>query len=269
MGIELREIEVAGLSRKFQLRTTLPKERAAQVVECVKQHGVLQVPRIDANGNVVLGDVPVWAARAAGQPKIAALVDDREVTEAEALRLQLCEDLQSVPLKPTERASGFKRLMALENCSASEVAASVGAKACSISRLFKIVELEPEFLELVDAGTLGESKAYELSLMTPAERLSLLPAIKKGTVTRDDLMALRQGTSGVASGGEPRTQQTVKVILEGGRTVTVRGPDLDMKEYIGAIETLLRSAKKAMSRGLDLDGFARAAKRKKDTLATG
>ena len=216
--------------------------------------------RVDAKGNILVGDVQIWGARAAGQETIAALVEDREMTEAEALRLQLSEHVQNVSLKLTEEAQGFKRLMELDSCSASEAAASVGANGPKLSRLFKIVEMEPECLELVDA--LGESKAYQLALMTPEERLSLLPAIKRGKLTRDDLIAMRK-TASNENKDNGTSGKTVKVVLDEGPIVTVRGDGLDMDGYIGAIETLLRRAKKAKARGLGLRDFARAARSKR------
>lgn len=261
MGRELRRIDVTKVNRQHQLRKSLPKERGAEVVASIKQNGVLHPPLFDAKLNVVLGDVQIWGSRAAGEDTVLAFVEDREVTELEALRLQLSEDVQSVPLRLTEKAKGFKRMMELAQCSAKDAAASTGASSASVSRLLKVSELEPEYLELVDVG-LGESKAYELSLMTAEERLALLPAVKQGKLTRDDLIAMRKTASGGTKGiGKPG--KTVKVVLDEGPIVTVRGAGLDMDGYIGAIETLLRRAKKAKARGLGLSDFVRAAKSKK------
>lgn len=262
MGRELRRIDAARLNRRHQLHKSLPKERAAEVVASIKQSGVLHPPLVDANLNVVLGDVQIWGARAAGEETVLAFVEDREVTELEALRLQLSEDVQSVPLRLTEKAQGLKRIMELAQCSAKDAAASTGASSASVSRILKVSELESDFLELADAGLLGESNAYQLALMTLEERLSLLPAIKEGKLTRDDLIAMRKTASG-GTKDNGKAGKTVKVVLDEGPIVTVRGDGLDMDGYIGAIETLLRRAKKAKARGLGLSDFARAVRTKK------
>jgi ParB/RepB/Spo0J family partition protein len=263
MGIEYREIQITEIGRRYQVRKSVPKDRGAEIVASIKQHGVLQPLRVDASGQLILGDVQAWGARAAGQKMIAALVEDKELTEVEALCLQLSEDVQYIPLKPTEKADAFGRLMELTQYSASEAAASVGTSIATLSRLQAIAGLEEVFRELVDGGRLGVSKAYELSLMTPEDRIALLPAIKSGELTRDDLQAVRKSSLGTTGEEQTTSPTRVKVVLDGGRTVTVQAAELDMEGYIDAIGTLLRKAKRAQARGLVLGDFARAVRAEK------
>ena len=267
MGLELREMDIVDVKREFQTQRSISKERGAEVVESIKRHGVLHPPRIDAKGQLVLGDVQLWGARAAGETKIGVLVEDREITELDALRLSLSEDVQTIGLKISEKAQRFKRLMELEQCSASEAAASVGTSNATVSRLFAIAALEEPFRELADSGRLGVKKAYELSLMKPEERLALLPAIEKGELSREDLHAARKSGSGVARKPGSGSSKRVKVVLDGNRTVIVQGAELDMDAYIDAIGTLLREAKKAQARGVLLQDFARDVRGKKTASA--
>ena len=44
MGVEYREIELAGVNRRFQLRKSLSKEQGAEVVESIKRNGVVHAP---------------------------------------------------------------------------------------------------------------------------------------------------------------------------------------------------------------------------------
>ena len=258
MAMELREMSCAELKRTFQLRKSIPKEQGTAAIESVRQNGVLHPPYVDANGELIAGDVQAWAVQKAGEQSITALVDDEAMLEEEAVLAQLAEDVQHIRLKPTETARGFERVIALRQCSASEVAASVGTSDADVTRHRAILTLEQVFQDLIDSGQVGVSKGYELSLMSPEQRMTLLPQLRNGELTRADLVAARKPASATK---EPRSLASAKrltAVLDGGRSVTVQAAELDLAGFISATKEALRRAQRAESRGVDLEGFVRA-----------
>jgi ParB/RepB/Spo0J family partition protein len=265
MGMKFQEMSFAEISKPFQRKKSIAKEKAAELVESIKRHGLVRPPVVDAKGQLVLGDVQLWAAQAAGLSTVPVLVDDREVSEVDVLKFVLAEDTQTLTLKPSEKVEYFKRLMELTSCSASEAAAATGTSSATVSRLFAIAGLESEFRDLVDAGQLGISKAYQLTLMKPEERMALLPGLRDGLVTRSELAEAR-GTQ-EESRQARNTVTKVKVVLDEGRTVIVKANQLDMAGYVEVISVLLRKARQAQARGVVLDDFVKMAGKAKKQKA--
>jgi hypothetical protein len=257
--VELRQFALADAKRTNVVQKTIPKGRAAEVVTSVKKVGIACPPRIDASGQVILGGAAMWAAQKNGEVTAMVLVEDHEVCLVESLRLQLADAVQRVPLRLTEEVAAVERLMELEQCGASKVSESVGLDDARISKQRKIVaELEAEVVELIDNGTVPFTVGYALTFLAPEKRAELLPRLRRGTVTRDEVVALRSGKVQEAIAASPCTGKRLTAVLDGGRAVTVLASDLTMDGFIDTLREVLKRAQRAQARGVDLKGFARA-----------
>ena len=258
MAMKLQEVNPATLKRTHQLRKSIPKEEGIAAIESVKANGLLHVPYVDVQGELIAGDVLAWAAQKAGQEKIPVLVEDTAITEEAALQAQLGEDAQYIPLKATDRARGFERLLTLKGCPASEVAAYVGTSDADITRHRSVLALEQPFQDLVDSGKLGVSKAYELSLLSPEQRMALLPQLRNGELTRAEIVAARKPASATKEPESSASPKRLTAVLAGSRSVTVQADELDLDAFIETVREVLKRAQRAQARGVDLQGFARA-----------
>ena len=258
MAKSLREMSPAGGKCTYQLHKSIPKEQGIAAIESVKQNGLAQPPHVDANMEFIQGGVQAWLAQKAGLETITVLVEDRVVTEQEAIRAQVAEDVQHIRLKPTEKAAGLNRLIELMQCTASEVAAYVGTSDADITRHRALLTLEQPFQELVCSDRLGVSKAYELSLMSPAERMALLPQLKNGELTRAEIVAARKPGSATKESESSASPKRLTAVLAGSRSVTVQAEQLDLDAFIETVREVLKRAQRAQARGVDLQGFARS-----------
>ncbi|HEY4310172.1 MAG TPA: hypothetical protein VGN12_12035 [Pirellulales bacterium] len=258
MAMKLQEVNPATLKRTHQLRKSIPKEEGTAAIESVKANGLLHLPYIDSQGELIAGDVLAWAAQKAGEEVIPVLVDETAITEEEALRAQLGEDAQYIPLKVTDRARGFERLMELRSCTATEVAVYVQTSDADVTRHRSILTLEQPFQDLADSGKLGISKLYELSLMSSEERTALLPQLRNGELTRADIVAARKPASGPKDIDSSASPKRLTAVLAGSRSVTVQADELDLDAFIETVREVLKRAQRAQARGVDLQGFVRA-----------
>lgn len=106
-------------------------ERLQELTDSVKVHGILQpllvrpVEREDgAQYELVCGHRRFSAAAAAGLEKVPAVV--REMTDAQALEVQVIENLQRDDLHPLEEAEGYARLITHHGYTVEGLAAKVG-----------------------------------------------------------------------------------------------------------------------------------------------
>ncbi len=142
----------------------------AELVESVKQHGVLQPvllrpwpaekkpPKGTApQYELVAGERRWRAATTAGLVEIPALV--RDLMDAEALEIQVIENLQRSDLHPLEEAEGYEQLMKVHSYTAEDLAAKVGKSKGYVYARLKLCALVPEARKAFHEGKLNPSTA--------------------------------------------------------------------------------------------------------------
>jgi ParB/RepB/Spo0J family partition protein len=147
-------------------RKTFDKAAMAELVESVKQHGVLQPVLLRYMGKpgdhpgqyeLVAGERRWRAAKDAGLEQIPALV--RELGDAEVLEIQVIENLQRADLHPLEEAEGYEQLMKLHGYGAEDLAAKVGKSKAYVYARLKLCALVPEARKAFLADKLNPSTA--------------------------------------------------------------------------------------------------------------
>jgi ParB/RepB/Spo0J family partition protein len=131
----------------------------SELTATVKRHGVVQplVVRETKQGlEVVAGARRFRAAKKAGLKEVPVTV--RELTDEQALEVQLVENLQREDLHPLEEAEAFHQLHLLGK-SYDEVADEVGRARTSVYERVKLLELSPPARKAFTTGRLTAATA--------------------------------------------------------------------------------------------------------------
>ena len=139
----------------------------AELVESVREHGVLQpvlVRPIGDNWELVAGHRRLAAAREVGLTEIPATV--RVLSNAEALELQLIENLQRADLHPLEEAHGYVQLLR-QNYDTAKIAARIGRSVAYVYDRLKLLALTKPAQKLFREGRFTAGHAVLLARLSP------------------------------------------------------------------------------------------------------
>lgn len=161
----------------------------------VKTHGVLTpimarplpITRTDVKFckfEIVYGERRTRAALAAGLAHVPAVV--RDLTDAQALEMQVVENVQREDIHPLDEAAQYQRLLEYQNpatgkkYTAEDIAAKVGKARRTVFARVSLLKLCPEVVKAFGAGQIDLSRAELLArLADPAtQRAALADAVK-------------------------------------------------------------------------------------------
>jgi ParB/RepB/Spo0J family partition protein len=209
----------------------------AELAESIKQQGVAQpilvrpIPKDERAApplhfEIVAGERRYRASKLAGMPSIPAIV--RELDDAQALEIQVVENLQRADLHPLEEAEGYELLMKLHKYSAEQLADKVGKSKAYIYGRLKLCALEPDARKAFYAGKLTSSTAL-LVARIPVKQLQAR-AVGELTKSRfhgsDAVMSTREAQEHIhrnymlALGSAPFQTTDAKLIPKAGACVT-------------------------------------------------
>ncbi|MGI6093412.1 MAG: ParB/RepB/Spo0J family partition protein [Negativicutes bacterium] len=168
---DVNEIDVQGIKpNPFQPRRVFDDEAMAELIQSVKQYGVIQpvVVRKTLKGYELVAGERRWrASKAAGLKKIPAVV--REYTDAEMTEIALIENLQRQNLNPVEEALAYRSLMEKFGLTQEEVAKKIGRSRSLIANTIRLLNLPKTIQEYVSRGTLSMGQAKPLLTLESAE----------------------------------------------------------------------------------------------------
>lgn len=165
---------------EIQLSKTNPRRRRdekadAELVESVRRHGVLQpvlVRPIEANGappwELVAGSRRFAAAKAAGLADIPAV--SKDLTDVEALEVQVIENLQRADVHPLEEAEGYHQLSRHPGYDVATVAERVGRSVKYVYDRLKLLGLTKEAKQLFLDDRISAGHAILLARLKPADQ---------------------------------------------------------------------------------------------------
>ena len=151
---------------RVQPRQHLRAESLESLAASIREKGVIQPiivrPLADRphQFEIVAGERRWQAAKLAGLTEIPALV--RDLSDQEALAVALIENIQREELTPAEEARALKRLASDFGLTHEEVATAVGRSRAAVTNLIRLLELPPEVIAYIDAGTLSMGHARAL-----------------------------------------------------------------------------------------------------------
>lgn len=139
---------------------------------------------------VVAGHRRLRAAKAAGLTEVP--VDVRELTDVQALEVQLTENIQRADLSPMEEATGYDALMKLAGYTADQVAQKAGKSRGWVYARLKLLALAPEGVKALEGGKLNTTVAVALARVpSPKDQGKALEKLE-GMPTREALSWLQK-----------------------------------------------------------------------------
>jgi ParB family chromosome partitioning protein len=187
-GERVLEIATDGIeTNPFQPRKHIDDAQLKELSESIKADGMLQpvvVRRRGPNYQLIMGERRLRAARLAGIASIPVVV--RDVSDADALRLAIVENIQRENLNAIEEAQAYRRLISEFNVSQGDVAGMVGKDRSSIANTLRLLNLPEEIQNMIQDGSLSSGHARALlSLSTQKEQMAMARrVIEKGLSVR-------------------------------------------------------------------------------------
>jgi ParB family chromosome partitioning protein len=171
----------------WQPRNVFDSEALTELVQSVKEHGVLQpllVREVGSKFELIAGERRLRASQAALLPKVPVIVI--EASDEKALEIALIENLQREDLNPIEEAEGYALLLKKFNLTQEKVAQKVGKARASIANALRLLELSDSTRKYISDGliSVGHAKVL-LSLDNDKDKEILVKqTIKEGLSVR-------------------------------------------------------------------------------------
>ena len=180
------EIAIDRIERNpSQPRTTFEEGALAELAASIAAHGILQpilVTETLDGYRLVAGERRLRAAQMAGLDRIPAVI--RQADARDQLELALVENLQRSDLSAMEAARAYRQLRDEFAMTNEEIADHVGKARPTIANTLRLLDLEPEVQDAIEAGQIGEghgramlglsgSRQHELLALAVARSLSV------------------------------------------------------------------------------------------------
>lgn len=170
-----------------QPRRYFDPEKLSQLVQSVKEHGILQpllVRAVNGEFELVAGERRLRAAKEAGLTEVPIIT--KELSDLQTLQIALLENLQREDLNPVEETEGILELLSIElDVNSGEVISILNQVANAKKRGLELTENVFRQLEIIESVLLGVGRFSAESFRT--SRLPLL------NLPDDVLEVLRQG----------------------------------------------------------------------------
>jgi ParB family chromosome partitioning protein len=187
----------------FQPRTEFRGERLQELVDSVREHGIIQpliVRRSGAKYELIAGERRWRAAQEIGLKEAPVIV--RDATDLEVLELALIENLQREDLNPIEEATAFERLAKEFGLKQEEIARKVGKSRAAVANSMRLLDLAAQVRSWLTQGriSVGHSKVL-LALKAEDEQVLLAEQIIRTSCTvraAEKMLAAHLAKNGIA-----------------------------------------------------------------------
>lgn len=199
----LRTLAVGQLKPgKFQPRRQFDEDAIADLVESVREKGVLQpllVRPIEGGYEIIAGERRWRAAQRAQLHEVPVII--RDFTDKEALEVALVENLQRQDLSPLEEADGYRRLVDEFSHTQEELAKAVGKSRSHVANMMRLLALPDPIKDMVESKQI--SAGHARALLTAADPLSLAREVldKQLNVRQTEKLAANESKAKTAGGG--------------------------------------------------------------------
>jgi ParB family chromosome partitioning protein len=146
----------------FQPRKDFTHEALHELVESIREHGVIQPVTLRSipggTYQLVSGERRVRASREAGLSEIPAFIIDVP-NDLKMLELAIVENVQREDLNPMEEAESYDRLIRECGLRQDEVAERISKDRTTVSNFLRLLKLPAEIQESLRKGELGMGHA--------------------------------------------------------------------------------------------------------------
>ena len=182
-NLKINEVE----PNREQPRKMFDQEALEGLAESIKTYGVIQpivVTKKDNYYAIIAGERRWRASKIAGITEIPAIV--REDDERKNKEIALIENIQREDLNAYEKAMAVRNLMDDYSLTQEQVAKKLGRSRSSIANTVRILNLNPDVLELAKEGKLTEGHCKALMSITDPKKQyeSAIRMIERGESVR-------------------------------------------------------------------------------------
>ncbi|WP_194746123.1 ParB/RepB/Spo0J family partition protein [Staphylococcus chromogenes] len=179
-GVESIKIERI-VPNRYQPRQTFNPARIEELAESIQAHGLLQpivVRPIEENMyEIIAGERRFRALQHLHKSEADVIV--RALSDEETAVVALIENIQRENLSAIEEAEAYKKLLAFEGITQSELAKSVGKSQSFIANKLRLLKLEPVVLDAVRDHRITERHGRALVGQTAERQKEMLDLILK------------------------------------------------------------------------------------------
>ena len=231
--IPLSELDV----NTNQPRKKFDEKALKELADSIKVHGVIQpiiVVKMGERYMIIAGERRFRASKIVGLETVPAII--KNYTKSEIAEVSLLENLQREDLNPMECARAMKKLMDDFGWTQEKVADRLGKSRPVVANTIRLINLEPEVIDLIQQGKISAGHARSLVAVTDKKaqiKLAHQVCEKKLTV-RDLEKAVKK-----SRGGNLTADQSVELrdLIENmkrvlGTKVNVLGNDNRGRIYI-------------------------------------
>ena len=172
-----------------QPRKHFDKDALNELAESIKIHGVIQPIVVTAVGKrymIIAGERRWRASKLVGLTTIPAII--REYTNKEISEVSIIENLQREDLNPMEQARAIKNLIDAYGLTQEDVAKRLGKSRPLITNTIRLLNLEPEVIQMIEEGKLTAGHARSLVVVTDREsQIKLAKQVSTRKLTVRDL----------------------------------------------------------------------------------
>lgn len=144
-----------------QPRQDFDEEELQALADSIMEHGIIQpltVRELKSGYYQIIAGERRWrAARLADLNEVPAVII--EADDKKAMELALIENLQRQDLNPVEEALGYRSLMEDHGLTQEEAAKRVGKSRPAVANALRLLNLNPDLLDLVRSGDLTPGHA--------------------------------------------------------------------------------------------------------------
>ena len=171
-----------------QPRKTFDERSIAELASSIKAHGLLSpivVRKMNTKYEIIAGERRFQACKAAGIGKIPAMVKD--ISDADAFKISLVENLQREDLNPMEEAEAFFTLKDRFRLTHQDIAAAVNKDRSTVTNSMRLVNLPVEAKTALKEGviTTGHARAILMAEGITAQVALLGRIVANGLSVRD------------------------------------------------------------------------------------
>ena len=151
---------------KDQPRKKFDETALKELALSIQQHGVIQPIVVMKKNNrymIIAGERRWRASKLAGKKTIPAIV--RDYDEIQTAEISIIENLQRQDLNPMEEARAMKKLMDEFGWTQEVVAERLGKSRPVISNTIRLLNLQPEVIEMIESGKLSAGHARSLVIV--------------------------------------------------------------------------------------------------------
>ena len=199
----------------FQPRKTMAPDAMTELVESIRQRGVLQpilvrpTPGRPGHYQIIAGERRWRASQSAGLHEIPALI--RDLSDTDAMAAALVENLQRQDLNPVEEAEGYLRLVQEFGLTQERLGDAVGKSRSHVANAMRLLQLPAGVRAELQKGTLTAGHARALIGHPDPQQVARQVIARGLNVRQTEALMRSKPNAPAASTGKPQDPETAAV----------------------------------------------------------